>query len=87
MNKYVELIKDHYLYKKGTQFEVTHEDDGMWSLYAFYSGEIRGRHFSCEWKYAKVIDKKEFTGRVIDAPQRKRSQKEIDDYMNPLNHP
>lgn len=87
MEKYVELIKDHYPYKKGTQFEVTNEDEGMWSLYAFYSGEIDGAHFSCEQEHAKLIGKDEYSGRVIRAPQRKRSQEEIDDYMNPLNHP
>ena len=65
MNKYVELIKDHYPYKKGTQFEVTHEDDGMWSLYAFYAGDLEGRSFSCEQDYAKRITNAEYSGRVI----------------------
>jgi len=87
MEKYVELIKDHYPFLAGTQFLVTNEDDGFWSMNPFYAGKVRSRHFSCDRSYAKIIDRKEFTGKVVDAPQRKRSQEEIDDYMNPLNHP
>lgn len=69
MKTYVRLIEDSYPFKKGTEFLVTSEDDGMWSLYAFYAGEVeyQGEKYliSVESDRCKYITKKDYKGKVF----------------------
>jgi hypothetical protein len=88
INQKVELIEDCYPFKKGSVFIVTSEDDGMWSRNPFVAGYLvdqhgRKRRISCEPKHVKYTDKGE--GGI--SYEFEMSQEEIDDYMNPLNHP
>lgn len=87
-DKKVELIKDCYPFRKGSVFYVESYDDGMWSRNPFVAGYLTDQHgkkrrISCEPKYVKCTTKGEGGVSYVH----KSSQKEIDDYMNPLNHP
>jgi hypothetical protein len=63
------LIEDSYPFLKGTEFIITGGDDGMWSRYAFYSGEvdIQGdtTHISVERDKCEIITRKQYKGKVL----------------------
>jgi hypothetical protein len=69
-DQYVELTRDSYPFKAGTQFKVTHSDDGFWSRYAFYAGKVmlkgKERQISAESNACKLIYGEEYTGKVIE---------------------
>ena len=69
-DQYVELIRDSYPFKAGTQFKVTHSDDGFWSRCPFYAGKVilkgKERRISVESNGCKLIYGEEYTGKVIE---------------------
>jgi hypothetical protein len=84
---YVELIRDSYPFKAGTQFKVTGGDDGFWSRHAFYSGRVtvkgKERRISADRDACKYLDPEKFESRVIvekEKPSREESWWEYTNY-------
>ena len=65
MEKYVELIKDQYPYRTGTQFAVDTDDDGFWCDPPYFSAKIDGKQFSCDIDCGKYIPANSFRGTVL----------------------
>ena len=65
----VRLIRDSYPFAKGTEFIVTGGDDGFWSKYAFYTGQIiyegKKLRISVEDSACEFIEPKDYKGTVI----------------------
>jgi hypothetical protein len=81
--KYGRLNRDTYFYLKGTEFEITNEDDGMYSLNPFYEGDIDGRYVSFDQELVDVIyNHKEYTGRVVRAELEKQEEEPWWAYTN-----
>ena len=85
---YVELTKDSYPFKAGTQFKVTGGDDGFWSRCPFYSGDVivkgKQKHISVDGDACKIIIPEEFESRVI-VEKEKPSRKE--NWWEHINYP
>lgn len=83
MSKYGRLNRDTAFYLKGTEFEITSEDDGFWSLNPFYAGKIHGRYVSFDHETVDVIyNHKEYTGKVILAELKKEKEEPWWAYTN-----
>jgi len=81
--KYGRLNRNTAYYLKGTEFEITNEDDGMYSLNPFYAGKIDGRHISFDQDAVDVIyNHEEYTGKVIPAECRKEEEEPWWAYTN-----
>lgn len=80
--KYGRLNRDTAFYLKGTEFEITSEDDGMWSLNPFYAGRINGRRVSFEQKSVDIIYDNSYSGRVFEQPKKFEREEEWWEYTN-----
>ena len=82
MEKYGRLNRDTVFYCKGTEFEITDEDEGMWSLNPFYSGRINGMYVSFEQKSVDIIYDDSYSGKVLEQSQRVEREEEWWEYTN-----
>lgn len=81
------LDRDTYGFKRGSVFEMTHCDDGMWSNCPFVAGVMIDKYggkqsFSCSPK-----DVSPTTDPIGGVAIPHKPSKYDEDYMNPLNHP
>ncbi len=84
---HVELIKDIFEFKAGTQFEVERSEFCDYTLYGdFYYGTVKVNdedvEIRAEWKKCKHIRQDEFTGKVIPNPPERWPVKDNDSYIN-----
>lgn len=82
MKKYAELVRDTSYFLKGTQFEVTNEDDGFWSRNPFYGGIINTMHLSFEPNAIKIIKQIDYKGIVLPKPKTSCEPSDPWDYLN-----
>lgn len=82
MKKFGRLNKDTYHFLKGTEFEITNEDDGFWSNNPFYSGLLDGRQYSFDMEYVDIISNDEFLNVVIKAPEIIYEKEQWWEYVN-----
>jgi len=66
IGSYAQLKRNSYPFLRGTQFKIENEDDGMWSLYAFFQGPTKdGEIVTCEWNECDLIEDSEYIGTVF----------------------
>lgn len=82
MKKFGRLNKDTYLFLKGTEFEITNEDDGFWSNNPFYGGPLDGEYHSFDMEYVDIIEADEFLNVVIKAPEIIYEKEQWWEYVN-----
>lgn len=82
IKKYGRLNNDTAFFLKGTEFEITNEDDGFWSLNPFYAGRIDGIYVSLNQDDVDIIYDGSYTGKVIKAPEMNSPKEEWWEYTN-----
>ena len=68
MKKYGRLNRDTAYFLKGTEFEITNEDEGFWSGNPFYQGRIDGMLLSYDQDTVDIIYDNTFTNKIIKSP-------------------